>query len=196
MWTELNQLTAQEAAIEAEKERIIGWLNLYKNKVDNLNTEIARRKESPEMYPLAAGAGTIEDITKEITSFGEEIAKLEGEIADFNQPIEDIEESRNQLLFILTDKLKDMRTAIGKEMEKHNRLQHEAYKAQKERYENCKHKLGFTPDDRAFIAHYKSLNQTHIDKWILMCDQRTKLCEMIASLDPTDEDFGLDEEED
>ena len=201
LWSELKRLDSETTIINKEKERIIGWLTYYKNRVESLEDEINRRKEFPERYPFAAGAGTIDDIIKETNSFNEEITNLEKTIADFDQPVEDIEESRQQLLFIVADKfgletLKQMRTAVGKEMAKHNRLQHEAYEAQKERYENCKRTFGFTPDDRVFIAHHKNLNQTHIDKWISMCDQRTMLCELITALDPTDEDYGLDEEED
>jgi hypothetical protein len=81
-------------------------------------------------------------------------------------------------------------------MAKHNRLQHEAYEAQKKRYENCKRKTGFTPDDRAFIALNKGLNEAHTDEWLALCDKRQQLCELIDALDPDDEDLGLDEEED
>lgn len=199
--SELNNFTAQINAIKAEKERNIAWLEYHKTRIDSLNSEIIRRTESPELYPLGAGAGTIDDVKREINSFKAEMSRLESEIADFDQPLEDIEESRHQTLFTLADKigletLKKERTAIGKEMAKHNRLQHEAYEAQKERYENCKKTFGFTPDDRSFIAYHKSLNEAHMDAWNKLCDKRHELCELIDALDPDDEDLGLDEEED
>lgn len=200
LWDELTKFDNKSNLIKAEKERLNGWLTFYKNRIGKLEDEIEDRKNSPEKYPLAAGAGTIEDVIKDINKFKEDITNLENQIADFDQPTEDVEESRDQLLFIIADKigleaLKQMRTAVGKEMSKDCRLQHEAYQAQKERYEDCKRTFGFTPDDRAFIAHNKNLNQAHIDKWMKLCDQRNVLCELISALDPSDEDFGFDEDE-
>lgn len=200
LWDELTKFDNKSNLIKAEKERLNGWLTFYKNRIGKLEDEIEDRKNSPEKYPLAAGAGTIEDVIKDINKFKEDITNLENQIADFDQPTEDVEESRDQLLFIIADKigleaLKQMRTAVGKEMSKDCRLQHEAYQAQKERYEDCKRTFGFTPDDRAFIAHNKNKNQAHIDKWMKLCDQRNMLCELISALDPSDEDFGFDEDE-
>lgn len=200
LWDELTKFDNKSNLIKAEKERLNGWLTFYKNRIGKLEDEIEDRKNSPEKYPLAAGAGTIEDVIKDINKFKEDITNLENQIADFDQPTEDVEESRDQLLFIIADKigleaLKQMRTAVGKEMSKDCRLQHEAYQAQKERYEDCKRTFGFTPDDRAFIAHNKNKNQAHIDKWMKLCDQRNVLCELISALDPSDEDFGFDEDE-
>jgi hypothetical protein len=198
IWKELKQLATQTTAIEAEKERLIGWLTFYKNRAESVSNEISRRKESPELYPPAAGAGTIDDLIEETNKLNDLIKDVINDINNFDQPIEDIKESRSQLLFIVADTfgldtLKKIRADIWKEMNNHNRLQHEAYKAQKERYEQCKHTFGFTPDDRAFIAHHKALNEAHIKFWNLLCDQLTMLCELITELDPSDEDFGLDE---
>lgn len=199
--SQLSKLAAQISAIKAEKERVIKKIEERKNQIAGLIDEIKYRKESPELYPLGAGAGTISDVENEIALIEADISNLENEAAEFDQPIEDFEESRDQILFVMADKigletLKKQRTAIGKEMAKHNRLQHEAYKLQKERYEKCKRTTGFTPDDRAFIAHYKGLNEDHTDEWLELCDKRHKLCELIDALDPNDEDLGLDEEED
>ena len=198
---ELNKLAADIEGVKAEKARIMTWLDFYQRRVECANNEIADRMENPERYPLAAGAGTIEHLQKDIQSFMAEISRIENEIADFDQPIEDLEESRHQTLIALADKigledLKKQRTAIGKEMAKHSRLQHEAYKTQKERYENCKNTFGFTPDDRKFIEYHKSLNAQHMDEWIRLCDKRHEICELIDALDPSDEDLGLDEDED
>lgn len=200
LWGELTKFDNESNLIKAEKERIMGYLNYSKDKVRAIEDEIERRKESPEKYPVAAGAGTIEYLIGELNLLKEYITSLENEIANFDQPMEDVEESRDQLLFIIADKigleaLKQMRTIVGKEMSKDCRLQHEAYQAQKERYEECKRTFGFTPDDRAFISHNKNKNQAHIDKWMKLCDQRNVLCELISALDPSDEDFGFDEDE-
>jgi chromosome segregation ATPase len=184
---EYNNYTVQINAIKAKKEHLLGHIAY-------LNNEIENRNKFPERYPFGAGAGTIQDVKNEIST-------VEDEIADCEQPLEDLEESQHQLLFVMADKigldeLKKQRTAVGKEMAKHNRLQHEAYEAQKERYENCKNTFGFTPDDRAFIAHHKALNEAHMDEWNRLGDKRQQLVEMIDALDPNDEDLGLDEEED
>lgn len=199
--SQLSELAAQIKAIKAEKERVIKKIEERKNQIAGLIDEIKYRKESPELYPFGAGAGTISDVENQIELIETEVSTLEDEAADFDQPIEDFEETRHQVLFVMADKigldtLKMRRTAIGKEMAKHNRLQHEAYKLQKERYEKCKHKTGFTPDDRAYIAHHTGLNKDHTDEWLELCDKRHELCELIDALDPNDEDLGLDEEED
>ena len=199
--SQLSELAAQIKAIKAEKERVMKKIVGHKDQIARLKDEIERRKESPELYPLGAGAGTIADVENDIESLETKVSTLEDEAADFDQPIEDFEETRHQVLFVMADKigletLKKQRTAIGKEMAKHNRLQHEAYKLQKERYEKCKRKTGFTPEDRAYIAHFKGLNEDHTDEWLELCDKRHELCELIDALDPNDEDLGLDEEED
>lgn len=195
LFIEVNNVTERKKALKGKKKANKDWLNFFYNRLEGLKGELSRRKENPERYPLAAGAGTIDDIIKSIAETEMAIEEIKNELEGMDQAIDDVDEERDQLLFVIADKLKEMRTAVGKEMAKHNRLQHEAYKAQKERYENCKRRFGFTPDDRAFIAHHKNNNQTHIDEWISLCDKRNMLCQIISALDPNDEDFGLDEVE-
>lgn len=199
-----NQLTELDARIEAIKEKkdnVMAKIVRLKAEMSRMTDEIEDRKNYPRKYPVGAGAGTISDVEEQIDAIESEIQFLEEKAADYDQPIDDYEETRDQILYVMADmigleELKKQRTAIGKEMAKHNRLQHEAYEAQKKRYENCKRNTGFTPDDRAFIAHHKGLNEAHSDNWLRLCDKRQELCELIEALDPNDEDLGLDEEED
>ena len=205
---QLSELVAQIMAIKTEKDRVAKKIVDRKNHVSRLNAEIEHRKQFPDMYPVGAGAGDISSVEEEIEIIEAEIAVLEDEAADFDQPIEDLEETRDQMMFIMADNLKEKRTAIGKEMSKHSRLQHEAYETQKARYKKCKElfeeknpgvefKYKFLrQEDRDFIERHKELNEYHKDEWIKLCDQRHELCERIDELDPNDEDLGLDEEED
>jgi predicted nucleic acid-binding Zn-ribbon protein len=205
---QLSELVAQITSVNNEKDRIVKRIVDRKTCVSRLNDEINRRKEFPDMYPVGAGAGTVSDLEDEVEAIEAEISVLEDEAGDFNQPIEDLEESRDQIMFVMADKLKEERTAIGKEMSKHSCLQHEAYETQKDRYKKCKELFEKTnpgvefkykflrQEDRDFIERHKELNEYHKSEWIKLCDQRQELCERIDELDPNDEDLGFDEEED
>lgn len=65
------------------------------------------------------------------------------------------------------DALAEMRKFWGVQTSMHNVLQERHYKAQKERYEDCKRgKKYFAPEDRTFIEQNKALNELHMDaRW-------------------------------
>jgi chromosome segregation ATPase len=193
--------TAQVAMIKKEKDRILNHIQFRTSYVDSLRAEMEKQKQNPTSHHPGMGAPTVENMMREIQTIEAELSRLEASLDDLDQPLDDAEETRNQTLFIIADKigldnLRNERRTIGKQMAKHNRLQHEAYELQKERYENCKKTFGFTPDDRAFIDYHKNINKTHMDEWLKLSHEREEICELIDILDPNDQDAGFDEMED
>jgi hypothetical protein len=210
--SELSKLDAQIHAIKKEKETILKSLEDLKTRLYDIKEDIDNRRESPHLYPLDAGAGTIEDRMAAVAALEAAVERFTEKADECDQPIEDFEEDRNKVLFMMADAigidaLRAERTRIGKEMAKMNRLQHDEYKVQKERYEACKaqfeknnpgmkFKYNFLhPADRAFIESHKELNQSHLDEWSALCDQRQEICDIIEAYDPEDQDLGLDEED-
>lgn len=118
---------------------------------------------------------------------------------EFDQAIDDLEEQREQLLFLIAEdagmeKLQMTRKAIGYFMSMANKNQKDAYERQKERYTNCKSMKYFTQSDRDYIAHFQMMNESYKKAWFMLYDWRTELCEIIETLDPSDPDMGTDEE--
>jgi hypothetical protein len=220
---QVEEMAARIAAIRKEKTRTleemrnavpqntlaIEQLEYY---ITSMKKEIEDRRENPLRYPIGAGAGTIEYVERSIQDYMNKIAylrtqeknahlEIEERSDEFDQEIDDVEETRDQLLHVIADKiglenLKNERTLIGKEMSKYNRLQREAYELQKERYENCKSTFGFRPDDRDFIETHKALNEQYKNTWNELSRKRDQLCELIDTLDSADIDDGFDEFED
>jgi hypothetical protein len=124
-------------------------------------------------------------------------AKVEETNAEFEQAISHAEDDWHDLKYLIADwvgidNLRMMRNHTDGWMDFYNKIQHEAYKAQKQRYETCKRKTGFKAGDRDFINLHKEVNQDMIDKWINLSYYRDSLCELIEMLDPSDPDLGTD----
>jgi chromosome segregation ATPase len=192
---ELSELTAQVEAIKDEKHRVVGYISIHQEQVKTLEAMMA----NPHSYPVGAGAGKPENWKKEIDALKEQIERLKEQAEDFEQPLEDAEEKRNQILFIIADKigldnLLKEREDIDKKMTEHNKLQKEHYELQKERYEDCKNTFGFKREDREFIAHHKDLNAFHQAEWEKLFSQREELTELIEALDPSDQDLYYPED--
>lgn len=186
---------------------------LEKN-INSFRKEIGDRQIHPEWYKVAAGAGTLEHVMKNIEDLEKTVETLKQEAKQYNERIEelgdydreihreidDLEDHRNTILYAIASKiglenLKNERRSVGKMMSKHYRIQKEVYNLQKERYEDCKNTFGFRPEDREFIERNVRLNQEHWTEWGKLCDKRNDLCELIEVLDPSDIDHGFDEDE-
>jgi exonuclease VII large subunit len=209
---ELNQHDTQIRILKYEKKTTLRSIEDLKVRLTELNSELESRRESPHMYPTDAGAGDESTTKAAITAMEAALERFTEKAEDFEQPLEEFEEDRNKVLFVMADKigidvLRNERTRIGKEMTKMNRLQHTEYEAQKERYEACKarfeknnpgkkFKYSFLlAEDRAYIESLKGLNQGHLDAWLILCDQRQEICDMIDAYDPDDQDLGLGEDD-
>ncbi len=191
---QLAEFTAQVEAIKEEKKRVVGYIPLHLEQVERLETMMA----NPHLYPAGAGAGRPEDWKREIDALNEQIERLKEEADHYDQPIEDADERRDEILFIIADKigldnLLKEREGIDKTMAEHNRLQKEHYELQKERYEDCKNTFGFKREDREFIAHHKDRNAFHQAEWEKLFSRREELTELIEILDPNDPDLYVSE---
>jgi hypothetical protein len=152
---------------------------------DSIMDEIQRLEEHIEM------------VDEYITDLNNHNAKVKETNAEFDQAIFHAEDDWHDLKYLIADNigidnLRHMRNHTDGWMDFYNKIQHEAYKAQKERYETCKRKTGFKPGDRDFINLHKEVNQDMIDKWINLSYYRDSLCELIEMLDSNDPDLGTD----
>ncbi len=189
----------RKAKIQQQREGLLHTIGLTE-------AEYKRRIDSPECYPIGAGAGTIVAVAALIEALKKEEAKLaaikvEEEENDYDQAIDDLELQHGQVLFAMAteigvDKLRDTRRELGKAMNKYNRLQKEAYDLQKKRYETCKRETGFTMKDREFISFHQEANTDYKNKWEELRQERDHVCDLIEELDPEDPDLGWDEAED
>lgn len=120
-----------------------------------------------------------------------------GELLDELTTLEDLLEVANWELGIIVgyDTLFAIRTLWGLQASKYNRLQEAAYKAQKERYVNCRYTLNhFTREDREFIRINKESNEMYMSMQHACEDCRATISDIIDAAFPNAPyDDGYDE---
>ena len=171
---------------------------------ENLEGQIAALESALSIFTTETpfqGQQALENILEELKhKLYIKNTTIEDIAADYDQHIDLLVADLEFVLHSIADMvgletLKHMRQCFGKEMSKLYRLQKEHYDLQKQRYEECKLNKHFEASDREFIEFNKSLNNMYICQWEFLRIQRSSLSELIAIIDPTDQDIGFDEDE-
>lgn len=205
-----NNIADTKLAIERTEEKVKG----LKNNIFSMKKEIGDRGIHPEWYKVSAGAGTMEDLEtsmkrdtvslynlqKDLEIYRELIADYEDREREATNTIQDLKDQCDDVLHQIAttvglENLRNARTQLGRDMKKKYLQQKEEYDLQKQRYEECKHTFGFTPEDRKFIDHHTSMNEKYKAQWVKMSEQYEELSDMIKMLDPHDVDHGYDHDE-
>ena len=175
------------------------------------------QKSIHDMLPVLLGKAQELEAVKAAKMAATSFPSLEGEYVeeqdDYSQAIYELEDDIDKIEFVI-DCMKDdyrrlyneihpeelptlikHRQEITEEMDKMMVEQHQHYKAQKKRFEECKLKYGrnhtrfFPKYDQDFISEHRSANEACIDKWLALHDFRQELTRNVELLDPNDPDY-------
>jgi hypothetical protein len=145
-------------------------------------------------FPLLGG-----DLVKQEDDYSQAIEELEDDIDKIEFVIECMKEDYRRLYNEIHPEklptLRQQRQEITEEMDKMMVEQHEHYKLQKARFEECKLKYGrnhtrfFPKHDQDFISEHRGANEACIDRWLDLHGYRQSLTHEIEQLDPNDPDY-------
>ena len=132
--------------------------------IETFNEETMKIKLFLDILAVRQSLKNVEDAIQD-TDNEDDLAELAGEHETLTDMVDFLGWQFGLLMGY--DFLAQMRKSWGIQISMHNVLQERYYKAQKERYEDCKRKKKyFTPEDRSFIEQNKTLNELHMDaRW-------------------------------